>query len=249
MKFKRYILSFELGRPEMTIEYRKRVLSFLKKTLSEANGGKYFEKYFGSTAPKDYCFSVVLPDAKYTESKIIIEENIIKVIFSADNRDKTDFVMYCALLSQKNKTFPLGNGNCMVLKSIKEIRMPEIKNSRMIFKTSRGSSICVREHNRENNKDKYYIYSDDKFREKIKEVLALQLRKVAIEDDVNEIKINPIQCKKVVVKHYGQFIDTSVGIFEISAKPYILQYLLNVGIGSRKSAGFGMIDLVTQELF
>ena len=68
------------------------------------------------------------------------------------------------------------------------------------------------------------------------------------EDEINKIKVSPIQCKKVVVKHYGRYIDITTGMFEIQANNEILQYFYDQGIGSRKSAGFGMIDLITQDL-
>ena len=118
----------------------------------------------------------------------------------------------------------------------------------MYKRQAKGSSICVREHNKEKNEDKYYIYSDPEFREKLDIVLKNELRSIISEKDIEEIVVNPIQCSKCVVKHYGNYIDTSIGLFEISAKPYILNYLHNVGIGSRKSAGFGMIELVTSDL-
>ena len=44
----------------------------------------------------------------------------------------------------------------MILKSIAIQKQELISNSRVIFKTTIGSGICVREHDRNNNKDKYY---------------------------------------------------------------------------------------------
>lgn len=56
-----------------------------------------------------------------------------------------------------------------------------------------------------------------------------------------------MQCKKVVIKHYKRYIDNTVGFFEIEADSKILRYFYNVGIESRKSIGFGMIDLLKQD--
>lgn len=66
-------------------------------------------------------------------------------------------------------------------------------------------------------------------------------------EDANKIKVISMQCKKVVIKHYKRYIDTTVGFFEIEADSKILRYFYNVGIGSRKSIGFGMIDLLKQD--
>lgn len=106
----------------------------------------------------------------------------------------------------------------MILKNIRMEKQEVILNSKAIFKTSLGGGLCVREHNRENNKDNYYVYSDKDFREKLKNVLSNQVIKAGFTDDeAEEIKVNPIQCKKVVVKHYGRYIDVTTGIFEMQA--------------------------------
>lgn len=248
MKFAKIILEFKLAKNEFPIEYRKTILSFIKKSLSDCNSGKYYDKYFKDNIQKDYCFSVDLPGPKYKNGKIELYKDVIKVIFSADDSNKTNLILYSAFIKQKGKVFKLENNNSMKLLSVKVKNSENIVNSRAIFKTAKGSSICVREHNKEKNEDKYYIYSDPEFREKLDIVLKNELRSIISEKDIEEIVVNLIQCSKCVVKHYGNYIDTSIGLFEISAKPYILNYLHNVGIGSRKSAGFGMIELVTSEL-
>lgn len=248
MKFAKIILEFKLAKNEFPIEYRKTILSFIKKSLSDCNSGKYYDKYFKDNIQKDYCFSVDLPGPKYKNGKIELYKDVIKVIFSADDSNKTNLILYSAFIKQKGKVFKLENNNSVKLLSVKVKNSENIVNSRAIFKTAKGSSICVREHNKEKNEDKYYIYSDPEFREKLDIVLKNELRSIISEKDIEEIVVNPIQCSKCVVKHYGNYIDTSIGLFEISAKPYILNYLHNVGIGSRKSAGFGMIELVTSDL-
>src|SRR3712207_7728236 len=86
-------------------------------------------------------------------------------------------------------------------------------------------------------------------RQKLKVVLVNQILNAGFtKKEADDIKVNPIQCKKVVVKHYKRYIDTTTGLFEIQADNKILQHFYDVGIGSRKSIGFGMIDLVTQDL-
>ena len=66
--------------------------------------------------------------------------------------------------------------------------------------------------------------------------------------EVDAVVINPIQMKKVVVKFYRRYIDANIGTLEIKANNDILQYFYNSGLGSRKNASFGMLDLVTQDL-
>ena len=245
----RFSLTLELKEASFPIEYRAVILSYIKNAISKCNNGKYYDKFFKNTNQKDYCFSVVLPKSKFNKEKIELENKEIRIFFSTGNSEKTGLILFNAFIAQKNKSYPLQNNNVMILKSIAIQKQELISNSRAIFKTTLGSGICVREHDRDTNKDKYYVYSDNEFREKIKSVVMNQVIKVGFtEEEANEVKINPIQCKKVVAKHYRRYIDITTGIFEIQGNNEILQYFYNEGIGSRKSAGFGMVDLVTQDL-
>ena len=245
----RFSLVLTLKNNVFPIEYRRVVLSYIKNALTYCNEGKFFNEFFGDVRPKDYCFNVIFPKAKFLKDEIRIENNEIKIIFSTDDKNKTGLKLFSAFIGQKNKVFPLENDNYMILKSINNIKHDEILNNRAIFKTALGSGICVRDHDKEINRDKYYIYSDEEFREKLKFTVKNELIDAGFsEDEADKVIINPIQCKKAVVKHYRRFIDVSLGMFEISGSKFILQYLYDAGIGSRKSAGFGMLDLITQDL-
>jgi len=245
----RFSLVLELKKNVFSIEYRRVILSYIKNTLSDCNKGKYLDRFFENTNQKDYCFSVIFSKSKFRNNEIELENNEIRILFSTSDKNKTGFILFSAFINQKNKQFPLENNNFMTLKSIKAQKREELQNNRAIFKTTLGSGICVREHNREDNKDKYYIYSDKEFREKLKLVLINELNNADFtKEEIQEVCVNPIQCRKTVAKHYKRYIDISVGIIEISACKDILQYFYDAGIGSRKSSGFGMLDLVTQDL-
>lgn len=245
----RFELLLNIKQMVFPIEYRKIILSYIKRALTECNNGKYFQEFFNNTKQKEYCFSTIFPKSKFLKDEIKMDSNEIKIIFSTNDSSKIGLKLYSAFIGQKNKPFPLENNNYMVLKSIKNKKRDEIINNHVIFKTAAGSGLCVREHERETNKDTYYVYSQEKFKEKLILVLNNELTSAGFrKKDIDEIKINPIQCKKVVAKHYKRYIDVNVGMFEMSGKKEILQYLYDVGIGSRKSCGFGMVDLVTQDL-
>lgn len=245
----RFDLVLILKKNTFPIEYRKVILSYIKKALTECNNGKYFKDFFGDAKQKEYCFTVIFPKSEFLKDEIKTGSNEIKIRFSTNNSKKVSLKLYSAFIGQKNKPFPLEHGNCMTLKSIRNSKCDEIMNNRVIFKTAPGSGICIREHDNKRNYDKYYVYNDKKFREKLNYVLANELLEVGFsKKSIDEIKINPIQCRKIVVKHYKRYIDVSIGMFEICGDKAILQYLYDSGIGSRKSCGFGMIDLVTQDL-
>lgn len=61
-----------------------------------------------------------------------------------------------------------------------------------------------------------------------------------------DIKVEPVDCKKIVVKHYGIFIDLTVGILKISGDMNALQYLYQSGAGSHHATGFGSLNVIRQ---
>ena len=148
-------------------------------------------------------------------------------------------------MKQKNKKFLITNQNSITLKQIHQQREQKITSSKVIFKTY---GLCIRDHNKETNKDNHYVYSDEKFNEQLKVVLKNQISQTGFSKDiVDSIKFSPINCKKVLVKHYDTYIDTTVGSFLLEGNPLLLQYLYDVGMGSRNTM-FGYLDLVTQDL-
>ena len=54
------------------------------------------------------------------------------------------------------------------------------------------------------------------------------------------MKLIPVNTKKVIVKFYESMIESSIGFFELEGDSAVINYLLQAGLGSKKSAGFGM---------
>ncbi|MEG2246854.1 MAG: CRISPR-associated endoribonuclease Cas6 [Peptostreptococcaceae bacterium] len=242
----RFYLIFELEKKSFPKDYRRLILSYIKKALTEILEGKYYDKYFKDTIQKDFSFTVKLPsNSKFTKNEIILEDNIIKVLFTCDDRQKTGLLLQQAFNKQRHKTFSIANQNSMTLKSVNQQKNQKITNSKVIFKTY---GICIREHNKETNKDNHYVYSDEKFEEQLNIVLKNQAKQAGFSKDiVDTVKFTPLNCKKVLAKHYNTYIDTTVGSFFLEGNPLFLQYIYNVGMGSR-NVFFGYLDLVTQEL-
>ena len=227
----RFYLTFELEKSSLPKDYRRIILSYIKKSLTEILDGRYYSQYFKDNIQKDFCFSLKLPKAKFTKDEIILEDNSIKVLFTSDDRQKTGLLLQQAFMKQKNKKFLITNQNSIT--------------SKVIFKTY---GLCIRDHNKETNKDNHYVYSDEKFNEQLKVVLKNQISQTGFSKDiVDSIKFSPINCKKVLVKHYDTYIDTTVGSFLLEGNPLLLQYLYDVGMGSRNTM-FGYLDLLTQDL-
>ena len=122
-----------------------------------------------------------------------------------------------------------------------------VKNNKAIIKMN--SPLVIRNHNKETNSDYYYSCSHRNFTEEALKVIINQLKREGFRGEyLDGVQILPIKCRKVVIKHYDCFIEASVGIFILEGNPAVLNYLIQAGIGSRKSEGFGMMELLTENV-
>ncbi|HOK38404.1 MAG TPA: CRISPR-associated endoribonuclease Cas6 [Bacteroidales bacterium] len=129
-----------------------------------------------------------------------------------------------------NQTFKFLSADLKLLKTI--------KYKTKIFKTL--SPILV---NKKGDNLKFLCPKDAVFQEalnfSVKEVCSHFLNIVNPEFDIKFIKH-----QKMVITHFNQYMTTNKGIIEIAANPEILQLLYDVGIGVRRSQGFGMLEII-----
>lgn len=241
-------LIFELQRAELPKDYRSIWISFLKNVLSDCNNGNFFNRYFSGTNQKDYTFSILLSKPQFVGEKVLLENQQVKMIFSADDKRKTGLIFFAAFIQAKEKRFPLPEGNTMVLKHVRQRNEQLITGSRVIFRTVTGGGIVVREHDQETNRDKYYTCQDEGFQENLHRIMKIQAEKAGFSGELAErIVMMPIQCRKVLVKYYDTYVDVTVGSFVLEGDPDLLQYFYQAGFGARHSAGFGLLEIVSQE--
>jgi CRISPR-associated endoribonuclease Cas6 len=228
------------------LEYRSIFMHFLKNCLDGANDGKYYNEYYSGTKTKNFTFAIFFDRPKFGKKDIELSSNRVKMIFSTSDK-LTGYIFYSSFLEKKQKKILLKNDNFMILKNVTKIAEAIVKNNRILV--TMNSPLVIRNHNRENNKDYYYSFLNEFFDNETKGVLKHQLECQGFNDKyLEEIKIIPIKCKKVIVKHYNCYIEASVGNFLIEGNPAVLTYLMQAGVGSRKSEGFGMMELLTENV-
>lgn len=241
-------LLFEIEKTEILKDNKSIWISFLKKNLKQASEGQFYERYFGGTRMKDYTFSVVLPSPRFLDEKIILGGNQIRLLFSADDKNRTGLIFFHALLLAKQKRFPLPEGNAMTLKKVRQVSEKLITCEKVMFRTIVGGGLVVRDHNKETNKDKFLTFMDEGFDKQLSEILKIQAENAGFSGKIGEkVEFQPIQCKKVLVKQYGIFVDATIGIFTLKGDPDFLQYLYQAGMGSKHSMGYGMLDVIAQK--
>lgn len=241
-------LTFKIENLELPVDNSKIWISFLKNCLSKCHKGQFFERYFGGHQIKDYTYTIILPSPKYDGDKIILGNDQVKMLFSADDKNKTGLIFYQAFIGVKQKRFPLPEGNGIVLKQITQKKEQLIVSSKVIFRTVVGGGLVVRDHNKETNRDKFLTFQDEKFNDGLCQVLETQAKEAGFAVGTGKnVCFKPIECKKILVKHFSIYVDTTIGFFQLEGDPDFLQYLYQAGMGSKHSAGFGFIDLIAQE--
>lgn len=238
------LLQFKLKNNKLPIDYRRVILSFFKKALLEIADGKYYEKYYFKPERRNFSFAVNLPNPKFSKSEITLEENRFRITFSTSDK-MTGFVFMSAFIKQKGNNFSAPLGNVFILKNISQIGDKTTSSSTALVKML--SPLCIREHSRDENKNSYYSVASESFEKKANKIIQEQLIESGFDDErVKGFSIKPLNSKKTVVFHYGNYIECSLGEFVLNGDKAIINYLLQSGIGSRKSAGFGLPILVAE---
>ena len=230
--------------PKLPIDYRRVFLSFFKKALSSVADGKYYEKYYFNDNRRPFTFAVNLPSATFSKSCIVLGKNEVELTFSTSD-SLAGFVFMSAFLAQKDKPFNAPLGNTLTLKKVLTLPERTVESNRALIRMY--SPLCLREHDKEKNKDIYYSVASKDFDSKSKQILKEQLMSEGFSENLaDSVEIIPVDCKKTVVIHYNTYIECSLGNFVLNGDKSVINYLLKSGIGSRKSAGFGFAQLVAE---
>lgn len=241
----RLSIQLEIGQKILPIEYRKVIMSLLKKCLSEFEQGKYYDYFYGSGSKKEFCFALNLGRAKFEKNSIFLESDEITWTISISDNLAALRLQNC-LLSQKNKIFAFNENNHFIIKSIKPWPHEKITKDNALFYLA--SPLCLRVHIREGNKDFYVSSKHPEFSEELKKNLKYQLesKRPSLVPALNDLIIDTSKCSWTVVKHYGQKIEVSKGNITLSASPDLLNFIYQDSLGSRRPAGFGLLELRKQ---
>lgn len=236
----RYKLYFELEKEEVPLDYHRCILSYIKLSLTEYDK-KYFETLYKDNNIKPFTFSVFFNGASFNKDIILVEEKKFELNISTSDYNLA-VVLYNSFNNFVNKKFQLNN-NHMILKKI--CLMPERKITTESIKIKFLSPLVVRDRDREARKDYYHSFSSDQFLEKLKININEQIKKCNFSSDIlDDFNLIPILPKKTVVKFYEKQIECSLGIYMLHGKKELLEYLYKSGIGSKRSSGFGMFQII-----
>lgn len=236
----RFKLTFNLENEHFPIQYRKNIMSFIKLSLTEYSE-EYYKRLYNQkdNIIKPYTFAVFLRGAKFKENEIIVESKKVELNVAIADYEIA-VILYNSFNHQKYRRFSLEN-NSMTLDNISMMLEKEINTDSITVKFM--SPLIVR--NRQNQKDYYYSFCDQEFLETLKINIKEQLKITNIAKElVDDLKIETIEGKKVITKFYEKKIEGTLGIFKIYGNKELLKYLYQAGMGSKRSSGFGMFQII-----
>ncbi len=239
----RFCVELILENPYITKEKNKMIMHILKLLFEKTNSDYYMELYDEvENKEKNFTFSTYLgKGVKFNRDSIFIPDQKILLNFSTYDLSE-GILFYNSFVTNLGLEIPVYR-NTVTINSIKKGRMGLIEEDIIL---STASPIIVREHSGDNEKTWYHDIGDDRGFEIFKENLNWQLvsnLKGVNKKDIKELRVKVLKNKIVNIKHYGIVIPANLAVLNISAKAYIIDYLYKAGIGSRRSQGFGYLNI------
>lgn len=238
----RLLLQFELENERLDIQYRKAIISWIKKSIQIYDENLYLQLYKDKDPIcKSFTFSPVLSNPKFSKDDIQLGNNSMKIIFSFYNYAYA-LHFYNAFNSQKEQEFPMFQ-NKMILKKINMLPEKEILTDQINIKML--SPLVCRNHDIVTKKDMFYCAEREEFQKYIRINIEKQMEAEGLKKELLEgFIIEPIHTKKVIIALYEKKVETTLGTFKLSGKRELLDYLYRAGMGSKKAMGFGLFDII-----
>ena len=223
------------------LDYRRSILSFIKKSLenySEEIKKKYYDEY----KAKDMTFACYFPIEKIENNQINLTNNIFAIFLSFDSIiDGVHFYNAFNIAKRNHIQFNLGK-NIFQIKNIVKLQEKEIKEDKATFKTL--SPIVIREQIEEGEKKKEWFYElDEKGIEILKRNLCYSLKDKFSIKELEKIEIEVEKSKTSIISFYKIKFPATNGRITIKGDKKILNYFYRAGIGSKCPSGFGLLDL------
>lgn len=239
----RFDVNITLSNKEIPKDKNRMFLSYIKHNLSK-NNKKCFELLYGEgvTNRKSFAMASYLPGAIFNENTITIPNKKIKLTISIVDME-LGVEIFNSMMGSVNNTYKYKDCE-LTTTNVKLVREKRIENSTEIFKTL--SPIVVRDHEKETNKDWFYDLSDPKGQEIFVRNLKYQLEEEMPESKyfLNELEVEVLKNKKTVAKNYGINVQCNLCVLKINAKSEVLEHIYKSGVGSYKSQGFGLLDII-----
>lgn len=234
--------NFEMNTDWLIKDYRSIFMALIKSTFIKYDPVLYTYLYGTEEQKrkvnKPFTFSVRFPQYKGIEGNRMFCGNKISLLFSSD--DETLITGFFNGLKAKQK-IAIGENYPITfeLEHIQLLPLKRIQTNKVLFRTI--SPILV--NDKGSNLD-YLSPTKPEFTRAFKEIIVIQANNFQIPctEEMIDFEINTM--KKLPLSHYKQTMTSWLGKFVLEAPANVLQLVYDIGIGVRRSQGFGMLEIV-----
>lgn len=245
----------------ITIAYnfRQFILFLIKEAILNSEGGKlFYQSWYTGNKPKPFTFSFYIP-MKNDNGKVISNADFLNIIFSTNNIEFFTRVYNGLNNISKNKSIkifdmPFEIKYCRVL--------PEQKFSNQIVTFKTLSPVLLRKM----TDNKYYLYPNDiktdknipfgnfkrwvgvslsEFKKALETNISLNTGNNIEICDINSVRIIPIKCSSTK-SNFSVTYPAIKAVLSVKSNPETLKLIYDIGIGARKSEGFGMLEVINE---
>lgn len=229
------------------LSYRMMITSLIKKSL-EISDEQYFKDIYYYEEKKNkkikpFTFAVFFKDYNIEKDMVNLNGNGAIIISTCDYNFGIN--LYNGLLKIKEYVYKEFS---IILEKIILEKEKSVNESRIFCKTL--SPIHVKDKN-----NKPVAIDDDRFNKELNYICNLSLESFRGEGLKEEIYLIPVKMNKVVAKEKISdfkkinnkdyiYIEGYKGTFYLEGNIQDLRLLMQIGLGFRRSEGFGMIDLI-----
>ena len=231
------IITAKLKKPELISDNRPALVSFLKNAFISYDTD-LFNKYYSGYKRKSFCFSIKLNSPVFSGDIIKLADETIEITICTYSFEE-GIDIYNSLCIQKGNEYPLPENNSLTLTDICIKNHKQVSSNEILIKMY--SPLLVRKH--EDCKDYYltpeHVDFDKYFAVSVSDFLSREEINIC-----NDIEIIPVNPKKTVPISFGYRVTGNLGTFKLRGNPELLNLLYQSGIGSKRSQGFGLFEII-----
>jgi CRISPR-associated endoribonuclease Cas6 len=241
---------------KVPIIFRHRVMSLIKESLSRSNKD-YFESLYSIKKPKAFTFNLTFNGSNPIDEEISIDDTFkIKDKVFCQSKDKPislyissnnyEFLVHILNGVREIKTFKFNDNIYWRIGKVSILREKPILSDTVVFKTNAPFVV-------EDKDDRPVVFNDENFQSELNNVVNTAFKEVYGRKLKQPLEFYPINMKKEVIKHTLRgfrektgkpimYITGNSGIFKLKGHPEDLQTIYQIGLGNRRSQGFGMVS-------
>ena len=222
-------------------EERMQFVSLIKNALSVVDEEYfkslyYFEGNKRNKKAKSFTFATYYRNYTIEEGIIKTNDDVRLIISTNDNRFAIKLIQ--GLTIKKNYEYKESK---MLITSVNVIQEKKVNNNVAIFKTLSAFALNNANH-------RYIEINDDTFEDNLNYAMNILLKENCNRELKQRLKFTNLGMKKVVVKERVHddlmYINAWKGNFMREGDKEDLNDIYVLGIGTRRSQGFGMIELI-----